>query len=229
MTRRYTVEPRKAHIFSRSLLEWYEASRRPFPWRNSSDPYYVTVCEVLLQRTNAEKVVAVARELFRRFPSAHALASAEVEEIKQLILPLGLPRRATQIRAIATAFASAERQHGRLALDELQELPGVGPYVAAAVRVIACGQLDALIDEHVLRVLRRVFSVEAPARRHPNRDLIEFARALVPTHSPKEYNLSLLDLGRLVCRPRKPKCGECPVNAICDYARSGGDAFGSLD
>ena len=227
MGRTYVVDPLRADAFARAVVGWYDPALRPFPWRYSSDPYYVTVCEVLLQRTNAEKVAEVAGELFRRFPSPRHLAVAELEQVEELLRPLGLPARARWLREIAAAFAEAARVGRPMSPLELGRLPGVGPYVASAVRVLVFGSEEAVIDEHVLRILRRVFGVPAPARRHPTRALRDFASRLVPRGKAREYNLALLDLGRLVCRPARPRCGACPVRALCDHAAAGGDTHGS--
>jgi A/G-specific adenine glycosylase len=222
--RSYVVEERKREEVSRLLTRWYDPARRPFPWRDSSNVFYVTVCEVLLQRTNAEKVALAADELFRRYPTAQEMASADEIELARILQPLGLPRRVRHIQEIARAFASDAPRATPLGPVELAQLPGVGPYVLAAVKVLALGEPDAVIDEHVLRVLRRVFGVHAPARRHPTRALENFARSLVPAARARSYNLALLDLGRLVCRPNNPKCCECPLRRLCNYARSEGGA-----
>lgn len=222
----YEVSKSKRKEFSTRLVAWYDENRRPFPWRHSSDPYYVTVCEVLLQRTNAEKVAMAVRELFQRFPEPDDLAGASAAAVAQVLRPLGLPHRVRQVRQIAITFARSRADKRLVGSEELSGLPGVGPYVLAAVRVLALGEREALIDEHVLRVLRRVFSICAPARRHPTKALREFCFSLVPADAPKQYNLAILDLGRLVCRPTNPRHGECPVESICDYAKSGGGGVG---
>lgn len=208
----------KRLAFSQALVDWYDPTRRPFPWRQSADVFYVTVCEVMLQRTNAEKVDKAAGQLFDRFPTARAVADAPESELADILKPLGLPRRVQHVRQIASAFAAASDEGRVMAADELRGLPGVGPYVFAAVRALVLGEVDAVIDEHVLRIFRRVFGLRAPARRHPTKGLRAFALGLVPPRHIREYNLAILDLGRLVCRPTHPKIAECPLQHICDYA-----------
>lgn len=214
------IEAWKRHAFASALAAWYDPNCRPFPWRASRDAFYVTVCEVLLQRTNAEKVAPAAKRLFSEYPTPNCLAEADLADIAAILQPLGLPQRVQQVRDIAAAFATGRRQDRELTQEELSKLMGVGPYVLAAVRVIALGERDAVIDEHVLRIFRRVFSVPAPTRRHPTKGLVAFARELVPLDQVIEYNLGILDLGRLVCRPSNPRCFECPVQQACDYGRS---------
>lgn len=221
-----TREEERRAAFTTALTAWYDPTLRPFKWRDSSDLYFVTVCEVLLQRTNAEKVAAASAELFLRFPQPEDLSVADAGEVAHILQPLGLPRRVGQLQVISRAFAHSRREGRVLSTEELRELPGVGPYVLAATRVLALGEVDAVIDEHVLRIFRRVFSIPAPARRHPTRALIGFARELVPPAKAREYNLAILDLGRLVCRPTNPRCDVCPVRAICDYAQLEGGSVG---
>ena len=191
--------------FSRALVSWFDPDRRPFPWRNSDSLYYVTICEVLLQRTNAEKVAIATGKLFGTFPEPGDLAHAPTDTLVRLLKPLGLPHRIEQVRQIAATFALAQEERRQVTIDTLSRLPGVGPYCLAAARVLALNERAALIDEHVLRVFRRVFSVHAPSRRHPTQTLRDFAVRLVPASQAKVYSLAILDLGRLVCRPRSPK------------------------
>ena len=204
-------------IFVREIVAWYRPDRRPFPWRVSTDTYYVTVCEVLLQKTNAEKVAVVAQRLFTMFPSPKALADGEPGLVEDVLRPLGLRKRASQVREIARAFAGNNHQNDRLDPESLMRLPGVGRYTSAAVGVIALGRPEALIDEHVLRIFRRVFDLVAPPRRHPTKSTREFARTLVPVGKAREYNLGLIDMGRLACRPSRPRCWECPVATACSH------------
>lgn len=205
--------------FTEALVGWYEPARRPYPWRDSTDPYYVTVCEVFLQRTNAEKVEGVAREFFARFPKPEDVCSGEVQDIERILRPLGLPRRVPQIVEIAAVFADSHARGRDVTEENLRLLPGVGPYTQSALRVMVFGQRDAMVDEHVIRVLRRVFSVPFPPRHYPNRQVREFALGVVSEANPKAYNLALLDLGRLICRKTNPRHDLCPVRAMCDYAR----------
>lgn len=225
MGRTYVVDPHRARRFGEAVADWYDPQRRPFSWRQSSDPYYVTICEVLLQRTNAEKVVSVATELFGRFPRPDDLARADLSAVEQILRPLGLPARARWVKEIAAAFARAEKDGRPIQPAKLEELPGVGLYVASAVRVLVFGSEEAVIDEHVLRILRRAFRVHAPPRRHPTKGLKRFADSLVPPGRAREFNLGLLDLGRLICRPTKPHCHACPVRTYCDYFTGGGNAY----
>lgn len=208
--------------FTRAMVGWYQPRRRPFPWRDSTDPYFITICELFLQRTNAEKVEKVALEFFGRCPNPDNLHSANPQEIERILKPLGLPHRIGQVYEIAAAFARMQQEKREVQEEDLRALPGVGPYVASAVKVLALGKSDAVIDEHVLRQFRRVFSLHAPPRRHPRKEIRDFALKLVPEGYAKEYNLAILDNGRLNCRPSKPQCSYCAVRDICDHANSGG-------
>ena len=210
-------------IFVRRILSWYRPARRPFPWRYSTDPYFVSVCEVLLQRTTAEQVASVVTNLFTRFPTPSDLANAREIEVSAILRPLGLRRRVNQVIRIAECFTALRSNGQEPNFEGLRLLPGIGPYSAAAVSVLTMGGVEPLIDEHVLRIFRRVFDLPALPRRHPSKATREFATRLVPPRA-KEYNLGLLDLGRMVCRPRNPRCIECPILDICNHAKWGGDS-----
>ena len=105
--------------FVQQIMSWYCVDRYPFPWRNSDDPYYVTVCELLLQRTNVEKVLPVAQELFDLFPTASILANGDRFTIARVLRPLGLYQRVDQLIGIASAFAHLTREE----LEKQPETP----------------------------------------------------------------------------------------------------------
>jgi len=209
--------PSNQNTFVQALVLWYRPDRRPYPWRESKDLYFVTVCELLLQRTNAEKVLPVVQELFEKFPSADSLANGNSGQVATILRPLGLQKRVCQVINIAQMFAKWGRDGHIVDTQTLMKLPGIGPYSSAAISVLALGRREALIDEHALRILQRVFDLPIHPRRHPTKATKEFATALVPSQA-REYNLGLLDLGRLVCRPRRPCCLNCPVTEVCNYA-----------
>ena len=210
--------------FVQKIVSWYCPDRYPFPWRNSQDLYFVTICEMLLRRTNVEKVVPVADELLRLFPSPLALANGDRNIIGRILKPLGLNQRVDQVMCVASAFVGLTRNDVERKPEILGQLPGVGPYTAAAVRVLTMERCEPLIDEHVIRILRRVFDLPAKSRRHPSKETREFAARLVPRQT-KQYNLGLLDLGRTICKPRNPNCRQCPVCDLCNFAleRRNGD------
>jgi A/G-specific adenine glycosylase len=187
-----------------ALLEWYERVRRPLPWRFTRDPYALLVSEVMLQQTQALRVVPYYERWLSRFPSAEALAAAPVHDVLVLWSGLGYNRRALALQNAARVVAASGWP------DDLTSLPGVGPYTAAAVSSFAWDAQVAAVDTNVRRVLeRRDGVVRTP------RALAERAGALVPAGRAATFNQAMMELGATVCRPRIPVCDVCPVSAGC--------------
>lgn len=187
-----------------ALLAWYERVRRPLPWRETRDPYALLVSEVMLQQTQALRVVPYYERWLSRFPSAAVLADAPVRDVLALWSGLGYNRRALALQRAAAHVV----EHGWP--DDLEALPGVGPYTAAAVGSFAWDRQVAAVDTNVRRVLTRRDGVA----RGP-RELAARAQSLVPAGRAATFNQAMMELGATVCRPRTPSCGECPVAVGC--------------
>jgi A/G-specific adenine glycosylase len=189
---------------SQALLAWYEQAKRPLPWRATRDPYALLVSEVMLQQTQAQRVVPYYEAFLARFPDPRALAAAAAGEVLRAWSGLGYNRRALALHAAARVVA----EHGWP--EDLTELPGVGPYTAAAVGSFAWGRQEPAIDTNVRRVLERFDG----AARGPA-ELASRARALVPLGRAAAFNQAMMELGATICRPRRPRCRECPVRSGC--------------
>ena len=215
---RYTAAP-DPELFRASLLQWWEENRRAYPWRLTRDPYRILIAEALLHRTRADQVVGIYKHFLERFPDVHTLARADREELHTIVYSAGLRWRIDLL--LETAREIERRFDGVIpeGREELESLPGVGPYIAAAIRCFAYGSADAIMDTNTVRIASRVFDFPMTdgSRRSPRvRQLLEL---LVDPSHPREFNLALLDLGALVCRPREPLCGECPVQMLCATGR----------
>lgn len=216
--------------FRRRLSKWGKTERRRFSWRGAGvDPYVVFVTEILLTRTTARKVGEVIPDLLTRFPDLSKLSAADEHELAGLLRPLGLHRkRANMLIKAARTLTVARDPKVPDNLDDLLSLPYVGRYGANAIRCFAFGRRSAIVDANVVRVLTRVFSFPDPGPRLYLADPIwAFATSLLPRKNVREYNWALLDLGGMICRPRKPKCEECPLAEICDAHTEGNCGCGS--
>ena len=182
------------------LLSWYERVRRPLPWRETRDPYALLVSEVMLQQTQALRVVPYYERWLARFPDAGVLARAPARDVLAEWSGLGYNRRALALQGAARVVA----EHGWP--EDLCELPGVGPYTAAAVASFAWNRQVAAVDTNVRRVAARI-GVGSPA------DLLAPGRAA-------EWNQAAMELGATVCTARTPRCDACPVAAWCTSAGS---------
>jgi A/G-specific adenine glycosylase len=199
----------------RALLAWYRAERRDLPWRRTSDPYAVWVSEAMLQQTRVDVALPYYERWLRHWPTVGALAAAGDEEVHAMWSGLGYYARARNLHRAAQAVAREHR--GRLpeTIEGLRSLPGVGPYTAAAVGSIAFGLPAACVDGNVVRVVARVAGIRAAIDRKQRARIEALAQRWLDPASPGDWNQAMMELGALVCTPRKPRCGECPVAASC--------------
>lgn len=195
---------------------------RQFPWRQEREPFGVLLAELLLHRTRADAVAAVFPLIRRRWPTAAKLADADVATLLTELRPLGFSHRSRRIHQLAKTLVSEHA--GTVPRDRasLLALPGVGPYIANAVMVIAYGAHLPLVDPNSIRVVSRVFGY-ASARARPRDDpvLWDFVQTLVPAKRAADFGLALVDLGALVCLPKRPRCSECPLRGRCLAVRAG--------
>lgn len=196
-----------------ALLAWGGAELRDLPWRRTNDPWLVLVSEVMLQQTSVARVVPKYEAFIEVFPTPHALAAAPLGDALQLWQGLGYPRRCRNLREAAAAVV---HDHGGVmprSIEGMLSLPGVGQYTARAVLAFAHSMDVAVVDTNVSRVLSRLACRPMKAK-----ELQARADELVPVGSAWEWNQVIMDLGARVCVARSPKCGECPVRALCEWA-----------
>jgi A/G-specific adenine glycosylase len=213
----------KPREIARRVLAWWDVHRRDLPWRASPgerpDPYRVWLSEILLQQTSATTAAPYFLKFVARWPRVEALAAVSLDEVMAAFSGLGYYSRARNLHACAREVA---RRGGRFPRSEadLRALPGVGAYTAAAVAAIAYGAKAAPVDGNVARILARLQALEAPIAR-ARRAIGEAAAALTPAERPGDFAEALMDLGALICRPRKPSCPACPLLGACAAARTG--------
>jgi len=169
-----------------ALLDWYAANGRDLPWRRTRDPYAILVSEVMLQQTQVDRVVPRYLAWLERWPAAERLAAASAGDVIRAWQGLGYNRRALALHAAARRIAAEGWP------DDLTELPGVGRYTAAAVRLFALGEPVLPVDTNVRRVQERTGFAFAP-----------------------DCGQALMDLGATVCLARVPRCGLCPLAWSC--------------
>jgi A/G-specific adenine glycosylase len=210
------LQPERIAQVRERLLAWYRAGHRDLPWRQTRDPYHILVSEVMLQQTQADRVIPKYREFLSRFPTIQSLAAAPTAEVIKAWAGLGYNRRAVHLQRAAQAVV--ERHGGRMPQDRaaLERLPGVGRYTAGAVLCFAFGEDVGFWDTNIARVLHRVFAgPELPARRLSARQLDALAERLVPPGQGYEWNQALIELGAVQCTARRPACLICPLQTCC--------------
>ena len=182
----------------RALLGWYERGHRDLPWRRTEDPYAILVAEVMLQQTQAARVVPRYEAWLERWPDEAALAAAERAQVLSAWVGLGYNRRAVRLQE---ACAVVARDGWPTDVAGLRALPGIGPYTAAAVASFAFGEQVAAVDTNVRRVAERL-GLGTP-------------QELVPAGEAAAWNQAMMELGATVCGAREARCAACPVAAWC--------------
>ncbi|HHY85555.1 MAG TPA: A/G-specific adenine glycosylase [Verrucomicrobia bacterium] len=214
------------------LLDWFDRHARDLPWRRTRDPYAIWVSEIMLQQTQVKTVIPYWTRWMRRLPTLRHLARARASTIHKLWEGLGYYTRVRNLQKAAKVILT--RHGGRFpeTFDDVLALPGVGRYTAGAICSIAFNQPTPVLDGNVIRVLTRVFGIAGdPRTRTVNARLWTLAEDLViasrdnATRGRRDacsrLNQSLMELGALVCTPRQPDCGACPLAAHCFARRQG--------
>ena len=215
------MEQKKKELFINLLLQWFEENKRSFYWReNQLTPFQFLIAELMLQKTNANQVEKIFPEFIKKYPDLESLHRLSQEQLANILQPLGLFNR--RARDLLKTVKFILEQGGTIpkTKKELMKLPGVGEYIANALRCFAFHEPVPIIDANVGRVIKRVFSF--PVKKAPSRDkkLNEFMEHLIPKEHYKEFNLALLDFAALMCTPKNPHCEECPLIEICNYANT---------
>lgn len=197
------------------ILAWGKQNYRSFPWRETCDPYRILVAEVLLHRTRAEQVVPYYEELVDRYPDPISLTGASIEALECLLYPLGLRWRVRLLHQMAQEIVYVHG--GRIPEDRgaLRALPGVSDYIAGAVRCLAFGVPEPVLDTNIVRVLGRLFGLPTTDSSRRSKVFRELMRQLVECEEPRQLLLAILDLAALICRPVRPDCVCCPLREVC--------------
>lgn len=216
------LEAKRKAIIERTL-RWWDRNRRELPWRAAPgempDPYRVWLAEVLLQQTTAKAAAPYFRTFVEKWPTIQDLAAASTEAVISAFAGLGYYSRARNLHACAKEIA---RRGGRFPEREaeLNALPGVGDYTAAAIAAIAFGRQAAPVDGNIARILARLLALDQPIAQ-ARAEIRAAAIDLAPSRRAGDFAQALMDIGATICRPRSPVCAACPLNEDCAACRSG--------
>ena len=205
---------------SARLIQHYVDNFRVLPWRSPPgapppDPYRVWLSEIMLQQTTVATVKPRFERFVNRWPTVEALAAASDEAILAEWAGLGYYARARNL--IACAREVARRGGFPRTAAELRELRGIGAYTSAAIAAIAFGERAAAVDTNVERVVARLHGLKHVSRPEIERLTIE----MMPADRPGDFVQAMMDLGATICRPKKPRCADCPLSSDCAAFTSG--------
>lgn len=199
-----------------ALLGWYYTHRRSLPFRENPLPYAVWVSEVMLQQTRVAAVLPYYERFMKQLPTVAALAACGEEHLHKLWEGLGYYSRARNLQKAARLVM--EQHGGELpgSFEALRALPGIGDYTAGAIASICFGLPVVAVDGNVLRVFSRLLADNADVMRPDvKRDFSAQVAQQQPPDTPGDFNQALMELGALVCVPKKPQCGVCPLAEMC--------------
>jgi A/G-specific adenine glycosylase len=207
-----------------AVLAWYDTESRDLPWRfapgRTPDPYRVWLSEVMLQQTTVKAVIPYYRGFLRRWPTVEALAQAPIDDVLSAWAGLGYYYRAHNLHKCARAVVEIYGGEFPRTEAELLELPGIGPYTAAAIAAIAFGAKATPVDGNIERVVARYFEVGTPLPA-AKAELRNLAQTLTPDERAGDYAQAMMDLGATVCTPKRPSCLICPIAGTCAGHASG--------
>jgi A/G-specific adenine glycosylase len=223
-----TPRQRKINASVASLLDWYARNARDLPWRRNPSAYGAWISEIMLQQTQVKTVVPYWERWMRALPDVGAVARAGPQRLHKLWEGLGYYTRVRNLQQAARVIQEQYRGRFPEEFDRVLALPGVGRYTAGAICSMAYDQPRPALDGNVMRVLARLFGVAGDPRKNPaNARLWGLAQELAdqasrgPAGSCSRLSQSLMELGALVCSPRQPRCGACPVAGPCVARRQG--------
>jgi len=198
------------------LLEWYRYHGRDLPWRNTIDPYSVWISEVLLQQTRVQQALSYFNRFMTTFPDLESLAKASLDAVLDQWQGLGYYRRAELLHRGAIFIQKEFNGIFPNQYEQLLQVPGIGSYTAAAIASISFNHPYIALDGNLKRIAARLGCVEASisSSEFEKRAYDEISH-IFPFENPGLGNQALMDLGSMICLPKKAKCRDCPLNNIC--------------
>ena len=206
----------KKAYFSKKIVEWYAASHRDLPWRNTQDPYKIWLSEIILQQTRVAQGLPYYKRFIQNYPNVKSLAEANEREVLRLWQGLGYYTRARNLHSCAQKVSADLNRKFPRSWEELRKLPGIGDYTAAAIASFAFDQKVAVVDGNVYRVLARIFGIDKDITSTTGKkSFFELANQLIPDDQPGLYNQAIMEFGAMHCLPQNPRCVGCPFCKGC--------------
>jgi len=205
---------------STALRTWFQANHRDLPWRRTRDPYRIWISEIMLQQTTVNVVIPYYEAFLKGFPTVEILAKAREEKVLSLWSGLGYYSRARNLQKAAKEIVKLKKFPQTYA--QLLELPGIGPYTAAAIASFAFNESVACVDGNVIRVITRLFDIDEDiATKSAKEKIAAHAQSLIEGQDPHDHNQAMMELGATICTPQNPTCLLCPISKFCASKQNG--------
>lgn len=203
-------------IFSKTLIHWYSNNKRNLPWRQTKNPYYIWLSEIILQQTQVKQGLPYYEAFVAEFPSIFHLAKADESKVLKLWQGLGYYSRARNLHATAKYIISAFDGEFPNNYKDLLKLKGIGDYTASAIASICFNENTAVVDGNVYRVLSRYFGIDTPINSSKGaKEFKALAQELIDIKQSAKFNQAIMEFGAIQCKPKNPDCTVCPFNKGC--------------
>ncbi|HLT49739.1 MAG TPA: A/G-specific adenine glycosylase [Aequorivita sp.] len=208
--------PKIAPYFSNKLIAWYLHNKRELPWRNTLNPYYIWLSEIMLQQTRVLQGLPYYLKFVEAYPKIEDLANAPEDEVLKLWQGLGYYSRARNLHATAKMVSKEMNGVFPNNYKDLLKLKGVGDYTASAIASISFNQPEAVVDGNVYRVLSRFFGISTPINTAAGqKEFKKLAQRLIDKDQPGTFNQAIMEFGARFCVPQNPDCENCIFNDSC--------------
>lgn len=202
--------------FQADFLMWYQQEKRNLPWRYNQDPYRIWISEIMLQQTRVDTVIDYFYRFMEEFPTIQDLAKAPEDKLLKVWEGLGYYSRARNLQAAAKQIMEDFEGEFPTTVEDIRSLKGIGPYTAGAISSIAFEIPKPAIDGNVMRVVSRLFCIEADIAKASSRTIFDEAmRKIISQTQPGDFNQAMMDLGSSICTPTNPQCEVCPIQQYC--------------
>ncbi len=201
---------------SNTLISWYHQHKRDLPWRNTTNPYFIWLSEIILQQTRVEQGRPYYEHFILKYPDVSALAMASSDEVLRSWQGLGYYSRARNLHFAAKQVLNEYNGSFPNSYVELLKLKGVGEYTAAAIASFAFKEASPVLDGNVFRFLARYYGVHTPINSpKAKKEFIAIASELIDQNNPDVFNQAIMEFGALQCKPQSPICNICPFQSSC--------------
>lgn len=201
---------------TKKLINWYLANKRDLPWRNTKNPYFIWLSEIILQQTQVAQGLPYYVAFTTKFPTVFHLAEAEESTVLKLWQGLGYYSRARNLHASAQYIVNECQGEFPNTFNDIIKLKGVGDYTASAIASICFNETTAVVDGNVYRALSRIYGINTPINTGKGfKEFKALAQTLIDKKEPATFNQAIMEFGARQCKPKNPDCNNCPFNTKC--------------